>query len=127
MSRAQGNLLAQINGISGTQEMGWQRICLLESALSPFMPEAGLSLIKLSRWFVCMFYIFLVLISSCNSDLELGRAGFKLWVSRVCQHGLGQVIHFPVLNVSLWTGDKCYCLTPGDQEGVLRTRYLKQK
>lgn len=97
MSRAQGNLLAQINRISGTQEMEWQRICLLESALTPFMPEAGVSLIKLSRWFICIFYIFLVLISSCSSDLELGRAGFKLRVSRVCQHGLGQVIHLSVL------------------------------
>lgn len=78
MSRAQGNLLAQINGISGTQEMGWQRICLLEPALTPFMPEEGVSLIKLSRWFICIFYNFSVLISSCSSDLELGRAGFKL-------------------------------------------------
>lgn len=72
MSRAQGNLLAQINRISGTQEMGWRRICLLESALTPFMPEAVVSLTKLSRWFICIFYVFLVLISSCSSDLELG-------------------------------------------------------
>lgn len=97
MSRAQGNLLAQINGISGTQEMGWQRICLLESALPPFMPAAGVSLIKFSRWFICIFKILLLLISSCSSDLELRRAGFKLCIGRVCQHGLGQVINLPVL------------------------------
>lgn len=105
MSGAQGNLLVQINGISGTQEMGWQRICLLESALTPFMPEAGLSLTKFSRWLVYMFYIFLVLISSCNSDLEFGRSGFKLWVFRVYQHGLGPLIHLPVL--------QCLCVDRG--------------
>lgn len=45
-SRAWGNLLVQINRISGTQEMGWQRICLLESELPPFIPAAGVSLIN---------------------------------------------------------------------------------
>lgn len=78
MSKAWANLLAQINRIAGTQEMGWQRICLLEPVLPSFMPTAGVSLIKLSRWLICIFGIFLVLNSSCSSGHRHGRGGFRL-------------------------------------------------
>lgn len=54
--------------------MGWQRICLLESVLTPFMPAAEVSLTKFSRWFICIIWIFLVLISRCSFVLGLGKA-----------------------------------------------------
>jgi len=90
MSRAWANLLAQINRISGTREMGWQRICLLEPLLPSFMPTAGVSLIKLPRWLICIFGIFLVLNSSCSSGHGPGRGGVRLWVCAACRCGPGQ-------------------------------------
>lgn len=54
--------------------MGWQRICLLESVLTPFMPAAEVSLTKFSRWLICIIWIFLVLISRCSFVLGLGKA-----------------------------------------------------